>query len=95
MKRNTQICTLNLSDAAAPPRDRTAICPTRQRLARAFSCLQSIQLARNHQQYPLFGKSLEERIVWRELIELELQEVDEQIERFSVAAVEKPHPEPD
>ncbi len=62
---------------------RAASCPTRQRLVRGFSRLQDIQLVRNHRQDPHFGKILEERIIWRELLELEVQDVDEQIERVS------------
>jgi hypothetical protein len=84
MSRKTQICTLNLL-AYTPPNVRAASCPTRQRLVQGFSRLQDIQLVRNHRQDPYFGKTIEERIVWRELLELELQDVDEQIERVSVA----------
>ena len=36
-------------------------------------------MVRNHRQDPLFEKSTEERIIWRELLELELQHLDEQI----------------
>lgn len=61
-----------------------------ERLNRGFSRLQDIQLVRNHRQDPLFRKSIEERIVWRELLELELQDVDEQIERISAAAGQGP-----
>ncbi len=57
-----------------------------ERLKRAFNRLQGIQLVRNHRQDRFFGKSAEERIIWRELLDLELQDVDEQIERLSAAA---------
>ena len=60
--------------------------PTRQRLTQAFSTLQGIQMMRDHLQEPRFGKAAEGRIVWRELVELELQDVDEQIERILHAA---------
>ncbi len=90
MNRNTQICTLNLATDEAPPCVPPASCPTRQRLVRAFSRLQDIQLVRNHRQDPLFGKAAEERIIWRELLEFELQDVDEQIERLSEAAKGNP-----
>jgi hypothetical protein len=81
MKRKNQICTLNLwaGDVLAV---RALNCPTRHRLAQAFSRLQSIQLVRNHVQDPLFGKSTEDRIIWRELLDLELQDVDEQIDDY-------------
>jgi hypothetical protein len=85
MNRKTQICILNLSAGEARPHVRPS-CPTRQRLVRAFSRLQDIQLVRDHRQDPLFGKVAEARIIWLELLELELQEVDEQIERLSEAA---------
>ena len=61
---------------------------SRQRLARAFSGLQVIQLARSLRQDPLLGKFAEERIIWLELLYLELQYIDEQIERISAAAGE-------
>ena len=83
MDRKTQICTRNLPAAEAPSNVRAASCSTRQRLVRGFSRLQDIQLVRNHRQDAHFGKILEERIIWRELLELEVQDVDEQIERVS------------
>ena len=58
----------------------------RERLERAFNRLQGIQLVRNHRQDRFFGKSAEERIIWREPLDLELQNIDEQIERLSAAA---------
>lgn len=82
MNRKTQICTLNLSGGETPPRVRAPNCPTRQRVVKAFSLLERIQLDRACRRNPLFGRLVEERIIWRELIELELQEVDEQIERI-------------
>jgi hypothetical protein len=85
MSRKNQFCTLNLS-LSEVPRVQVHKCATDERLLRAFSRLQDIQLVRNHRQDPFFGKSAEERIIWRELIELELQDVDEQIERISAAA---------
>ena len=90
MDRKSQIRTLNLSADEPLPNVRVSSCPTRQRLMRGFSRLQDIQLVRNHRQDPLFGKSAEERIVWRELLELELQDVDEQIERVSAGSNFRP-----
>lgn len=90
MDRKIQICTRNLPADEARMNVRTASCPTRQRLVRGFSRLQDIQLVRNHRQDPLFGKSAEERIVWRELLDLELQDVDEQIERVSAGSNFRP-----
>ena len=50
----------------------------RERLAEAAACLQRIDDERDSAGDPTFGKVLEERIVWRELRDLELQEFDEQ-----------------
>ena len=83
MNRKTQICTLNLPTDQVLPHVRTGSFPTHERLMRGFYCLQNIQLVRNHRQDPHFGKAVEERIIWRELLELELQDVDEQIERVA------------
>jgi hypothetical protein len=58
-------------------------CPTRLRLARAFARLESLQIMRGSRANPLLGRAAEEQIIWRELLELELQEVDEQIRRIS------------
>ena len=52
-----------------------------------FSRLQYIELVRSLQHDSLLGKFAEDRIIWRELVELELQYVDEQIERISTTAV--------
>ena len=83
MNRKTQIFTPNLSaDEALHVR----LPNTQERLERAFSRLRGIQLVRNHRQDRFFGKSAEERIILRELLDLELQDVDEQIERLSAAA---------
>jgi hypothetical protein len=83
MNRKTQIFTPNLS---ADEVLHVRLPDTQERLERAFSRLRGIQLVRNHGQDRFFGKSAEERIIWRELLDLELQDVDEQIERLSAAA---------
>ncbi len=57
--------------------------PSRRRLAEAYDCLQQLDRLREDECAPALGKILEERIVWRELLDLELQEIDEQIERIS------------
>jgi hypothetical protein len=67
------------------PRVPVPSCPTHERLARAFSRLEDMQLVRIEWDDPHLGKSAEERVIWRELLELELQDVDEQIERISAA----------
>ena len=85
MSRKNQICTLNLSDwpSTGPERASQPVCATQERLAEAFACLEKLERQRADERYPFFGKFLEERIIWRELLELELQGVDEQSERIS------------
>lgn len=85
MTRKSPICTLNLGDGAAP-HPQAPSCATHQRLVRAFSRLEEIQFVRDDRQDPRFGKPAEDRIIWRELLELELQNVDEQVERVLAAA---------
>ena len=53
------------------------------RLAKAAACLERLDEERVVLGDPTLGKSVEERIIWRELLDLELQEFDEQIERLS------------
>ena len=72
---------LNLS-GAWPKAKKVRTDPTYNRLLKGANQLENIELVRNHRNNPYFGKSLEERIIWRELIELELQDVDEQMERL-------------
>jgi hypothetical protein len=57
-----------------------------ERLANEFAWLESLDHVRSQRQDPSFAKLVEQRIVGRELIDLELQEVDEQIERICEAA---------
>lgn len=76
VNRKSPLCTLNLSAAGARTvsEECSAECPTRRRLSTAFERLKNIELVRNHRQDRSFGKPEEDRIVWRELIELEMQE---------------------
>jgi hypothetical protein len=84
MSEKSPFCILNL--CAAPARPQTSSSLTCQRLARGFARLQGIQLVRNHRQDSRFGQPTEDRIVWRELLELELQNVDEQVEYMLAVA---------
>lgn len=59
-----------------------------QRLDRAFYQLQDIRFLRSLEGDPLFGRAAEQQLIWRELVELELQYVDEEIERITAAAGE-------
>lgn len=54
----------------------------------------NLQLVRNHRQDPNFGKAVEERIVWRELLDLELQNVDEQIDGITSRSEKLPETVP-
>jgi hypothetical protein len=86
MKRKTLICTLNISADETPLGAQPAACPTRRRLAEAFSLLEKIQPDRAYRRDSPLCRLVEDRMVWRELLELELQEADEQIKRISKAA---------
>ena len=60
--------------------------PQQERLAKAVAYLERLDVERFSHGNPNLGKSVEERIIWRELLDLELQEFDEQIERLSEVA---------
>jgi hypothetical protein len=57
-----------------------------ERLAKAVAYLELLDVERISHGEPNLGKSIEERIVWRELLDLELQEFEEEIERLAEAA---------
>ena len=57
-----------------------------ERLVKAAACLEGLDWERSSCGDPILGKVIERRIVWRELLDLELQDVDEQIERLSEVA---------
>ena len=57
-----------------------------ERLAQAVAYLERLDVERSSHGNPNLGRSIEERIIWRELLDLELQEFDEQIERLSEGA---------
>jgi hypothetical protein len=90
MKPKNQICTLNLT-ADCEPQVRIPVCPTRERLAASFTLLERFQLVRSHSRDPFFEKCTEERIIWRELLELELQALDEHFARRSGEAAARPN----
>jgi hypothetical protein len=79
VNRKSPICTLNLSALEIPAVEtepvRVPESPARRRLARGFARLQNLDLVRNHRGDPDFGKWAENRIIWRELLELELQRI--------------------
>jgi hypothetical protein len=55
--------------------------PATRRLAHGALLLQHIDVERKLRGDSSLGKATEDRIIWRELFDLELQEVDEQITR--------------
>ena len=68
---------------------KTDPCPAkaiRRRLNEEAAYLEHLDSEREQRGDSLFGKTAEDRIVWGELIELELQEVDEQATRICDAA---------
>ena len=79
MSQTRRICTLNLAQLShdAPPS--VPISSTKTRLAEAFALLDNIDHQRANGQNSLLASVIEDRIIWRELLELELQHVDEQI----------------
>jgi hypothetical protein len=54
----------------------------RHRLAEAVARLERLDVERERQGDSRFGKTAENGIIWGELIELELQEIDEQVGRI-------------
>ena len=55
---------------------------TRHRLAEAVARLERLDAERERRGDSRFGRTTESRIIWGELIELELQEIDEQVSRI-------------
>jgi len=58
----------------------------RERLAEAKASLDYLDVERERRCDPDFGKQIEAQIVWRELLELELQDAEERITRMCDAA---------
>ena len=68
----------------APPGSKQEIAsPIAKRLADEFALLQELEFKRNLRADPHYGRATEDRIIWRELFDLELQEVDERISHHS------------
>ena len=64
----------------------SGIATVRERLAGAKACLDYLDLERRRRADPEFGKRTEDQIVWRELLELGLQDAEERITRLCDAA---------
>lgn len=54
----------------------------RIRLAEAYRALEEIDRDRRAERDPSLGKAMEQRIIQRELLELELQDLDDQMDRI-------------
>lgn len=68
-------------------------CPGRTirlRLAEETACLEDLDAQRNRRGDSGFGKTIEDRIVWGELLELELQEIDERVSHIGGPAGRRP-----
>jgi len=57
-----------------------------ERLSKAAAYLERLDEERSSCGGPTLGKAIETQIIWRELLDLELQEFDEEIERLSDVA---------
>lgn len=66
-------------DALAPKSTKNPAAAIRQRLAEEKANLDRLDDQRQRLMGSGYGKAVEERIVWNELLELELQDVDDQI----------------
>ena len=83
----SQLCILNLAEAAECPEEQAVPgVGSSKRLREAFAVLEAVDRQRTKGQDSLLGKVLEEQIIQRELLELELQRIDELIEKLSAAA---------
>jgi hypothetical protein len=82
MNRKKKVCTLDVNArllVAGMAAGRPETLPVRERLSEACACLEQLEALRAAEADESLGKVLEDRIIWRELLELELQYIDEQI----------------
>lgn len=63
-----------------------------QRLAEEKAALDQLDRERESQGDSNFRKTMEDRIIWGELLDLELQDFDEQLNRIRQTAGEPPRP---
>lgn len=75
-----------LSSAGNAQSEKRLTSTIRCRLAEEKACLERLDAEREYRGDSDFGKSNEDRIVWGELLELELQDVDEQVNRICRSA---------
>jgi len=79
-----------IADVLLPPRStRLSNAPRSaawQRLAEEKACLEHLDAERAYRRDSAFGKTTEDRVVWGELLDLELQDIDEQVQRIRQGA---------
>ena len=59
---------------------------TKDRLSKAKECLDYLEVEREYRADPGFGRLIEQQMIWRELLELELQDAEERITSMCDAA---------
>ena len=59
---------------------------TRQRLVQGYEWLERLEAQSETPRHQILGKIVEHRIIWRELVDLELQDIDEQIAQIAARA---------
>jgi len=64
-------------------RHTSSTCSTRLRLLQAFSELRALEILGKYSGNPAAVKAAKDRIVWRELLDLELQDVDDRMNGIS------------
>lgn len=57
-----------------------------RRLTEAKACLEYLETERDRRADPEFGRQLEQKVISRELLELELQDAEERITQMCAAA---------
>jgi hypothetical protein len=75
-------CSTRLSSAGYEKSEKSHEDTTWQRLAEEKACLEQLDAERAQRGDSSYGKATEDRIVWSELIDLELQDIDEQVRRI-------------
>jgi hypothetical protein len=58
----------------------------KDRLSKSKECLDYLEVEREHRGDPAFGRLVEQQMIWRELLELELQDAEERITSLCDAA---------
>jgi hypothetical protein len=66
-------------NATSQKRNMSATC---RRLTEEKTCLDILDAERAYRRNTSFGKTTEDRILWSELLDLELQDIDEQVNRI-------------